>query len=349
MPFGLPTSWTYHYPNNEYQRPATMWYHDHSIDITGPHVYRGLQGMYILSDEFEDALPLPKHDRDVVLCVKDVFVDPSGVLVYANDGHNGIAGDVMTVNGRQQPRMQVANVKYRFRMLDACDQRILEIGLSSGQPITVIGSDHGLLEAPETVPSFRIAPSERLEFVVDFSQYPIGTRVVLENRLVDPSDRTRQVMAFDVVRQERDTPAIPNPLRPFVGPYARLNPADAVVTRRWEFNRRHGVWSVNGLQWDSNRVDAFPKEGTTEIWEFVNSSGGWFHDVHYHLVRFLILDINGRPRFPGESGWKDSFFLGENNTVRTIAQFKNFKGRYVLHCHNLSHEDHDMMTQWQVV
>ncbi|MEA3218604.1 MAG: hypothetical protein QOJ19_4760, partial [Acidimicrobiia bacterium] len=185
--------------------------------------------------------------------------------------------------------------------------------------------------------------------VVDFSAYPIGTRVVLENLDVAPSDPVRQVMAFDVVRNETDSSRVPDPLRPFVGDYVRLDPRNSTVTRRWEFDRRHGVWSINGQQWDSNRVEAFPKEGTTEIWEFVNNSGGWVHPIHYHLVRFLVLDVEGRERFPGESGWKDTVWLGPNVTARTIAQFKNFKGRYVLHCHNTSHEDHDMMVQWQVV
>jgi FtsP/CotA-like multicopper oxidase with cupredoxin domain len=342
-------SFTYDYPNNSYQRPATLWYHDHAIDITGPHVYRGLAGLYLLTDEFEDALPLPKAERDVPLVLKDIVLDPSGVLVYANDDHNGVLGDVMTVNGRQQPRFAVANVKYRFRCLNASDKRSYQLALSSGQPFTVIGSDQGLLERPETARSFTFAPSERVEVVIDFSAYPIGTRVVLENVLVDPSDPVRRVMAFDVVRNEVDGSRIPDSLRPFVGPYARLDPSSAVTTRRWEFDRRHGVWSINGLQWDSNRIDAFPREGTTEIWELVNKSGGWVHPIHYHLVRFLVLDVEGRERLPGESGWKDTVWLGPNVTVRTIAEFKNFKGRFVLHCHNPSHEDHDMMTQWEVV
>jgi hypothetical protein len=34
------------YPNNEYQRPQTLWYHDHSVHITSVHLFRGLAAFY---------------------------------------------------------------------------------------------------------------------------------------------------------------------------------------------------------------------------------------------------------------------------------------------------------------
>jgi len=88
--------------------------------------------------------------------------------------------------------------------------------------------------------------------------------------------------------------------------------------------------------------------GDTEVWQFTNRTG-LAHPMHLHLVSFLILDRDGLPPDPGEAGWKDTVLVHPNETVRVIAQFTDYTGRYVYHCHNLEHEDHDMMGQFEVV
>jgi spore coat protein A, manganese oxidase len=366
-------SFTHHYPNNEYQRPATFWYHDHSSHITSDHVYRGLAGFYLISDEEEDASGLPGTASadpgrgyghfDIPLMVKDVMIDPeTGFLVYDNCSHFGAFGDVMTVNGKQQPRLDVANRKYRFRMLSAGDARQWLLALrtvanlhrdvqdrAANEEFFLIGTDQGLLPGPaEVTDRVHFATAERLEIVVDFSRYPVGTRLVMVNLLADPQDRKLfPIMAFDVTRAEPDPSRIPPVLRP------PEHPADSqppVQTRFFEFNTQHGNFTINGRRWDPARVDAFPVIDTNEEWTLSNSGGGWGHPVHIHLGRFRIREIRGRDPRPGElSGFKDTVWLGPNQTVRVVHQFWNFTGRFVFHCHNGSHEDHDMMSQFEVV
>ena len=62
--------------------------------------------------------------------------------------------------------------------------------------------------------------------------------------------------------------------------------------------------------------------------------------MHVHLIDFKILDRNGKPPFDYEKAPKDVVYLGENETVRVIARFERQVGRYMMHCHNLVHEDH---------
>ncbi len=95
-------------------------------------------------------------------------------------------------------------------------------------------------------------------------------------------------------------------------------------------------------------VLANPKLNATEIWEIANPSGGWFHPLHLHLIDFKILSRNGRPPFDYERGPKDDVYVGEGETVRVIMKFGPHRGRYMVHCHNLVHEDHDMMAQFAV-
>ena len=366
-------SFTHNYPNNEYQRPATFWYHDHSVHITSDHIYRGLAGFYLLTDEVEDASGLPGTlaadgprgygQFDVPLLIKDVMIDPNtGYLVYNNCSHFGAFGDVMTVNGKQQPRLDVANRKYRFRLLSGGDSRQWLLALRTlpnldkpvdalvNEQFFLIGTDQGLLTGPaEVTDRVHITPAERFEIVVDFSRYPVGTRLVLVNLLADSQDRRLfPIMAFDVTRTEPDLSRIPpGPLRPPEHPADSQPPSQF---RRFEFNTQDGNFTINGQRWNPARVDAFPVLNTTEEWTLVNTGGGWGHPVHIHLGRFRIIEIQGRAPRPGElSGFKDVVWLGPNQTIRLVHQFWNFTGRFVFHCHNGSHEDHDMMSQFEVL
>ncbi|MFJ6416790.1 multicopper oxidase domain-containing protein [Paeniglutamicibacter sp. NPDC091659] len=93
---------------------------------------------------------------------------------------------------------------------------------------------------------------------------------------------------------------------------------------------------------------ADPKLNAVEIWEIENKSGGWFHPVHIHLIDFQILSRNGKPAAAWERGPKDVMYIGENEKIQVIMQFGPHKGRYMVHCHNLVHEDHSMMFQFRV-
>jgi hypothetical protein len=211
---------------------------------------------------------------------------------------------------------------------------------------------------PQVVPFVKVGMAERYEVVIDFADYQLGQRVVMQN--ISPEnnidfDTTGVVMAFDVVAEASDLSnnEIPANLNDNPGTMG-LTEADAVRTRVMEFKRDGGQWTINGETWDDvinsgfTRVVANPGFGDVEIWELVNKSNGWFHPVHIHLVDFKILDRNGRPPFAYEVGPKDVAYVGEGEVVRVIMRFEHEEGRYMMHCHNLVHEDHDMMVQFLV-
>jgi spore coat protein A len=233
-------------------------------------------------------------------------------------------------------------------LLNAGTSRTCQLELSTGDDLIVIASDAGLLSAPVRTKTLRIGMAERYDIIIDFSKYPIGTQVVLKNPIffgnIDSDTRTQVIMRFDVVRNETDDSKIPDTLRP-VQP---IPISQAVRTRTFRFGRNFVDWQINGRTWDKNRVDANPGLGDVEIWELVNSGGSWVHPIHIHLVDLQLLDRNGRPPLPYEQGWKDTFFVEDGQTVRVIAKYGPHQGKYLMHCHNLVHEDHDMMTQYEV-
>jgi spore coat protein A, manganese oxidase len=339
----------YRYPMKQPAR--TMWYHDHGVHTTGRNAYMGCAALFVTHDAEEDALSLPEGRYDVPLVLRDAIFGEDGSLLFDEGNTDSLFGDVILVNGRPWPRMGVERRKYRFRFLNGGLSRSYRLALSTGEPMTVIGTDGGLMPAPQRAASLLLGMAERYEVVIDFAAYRVGQQVVLRN--ISPKNNpdqptTNQIMRFDVVSEATDPSnnIVPDVLAPN-NPVMQLQTSQATVTRSFRFERRNGMWTINGNVWDPARIDARPEYDAVEIWEFVNKSGGWFHPIHMHLVDFRILDRDGAEPRNYQRGPKDTVYLGEGATVRVLTHFDQ-RGKYMMHCHNIVHEDHDMMTQFEV-
>jgi spore coat protein A len=368
---GWPEDWyvpgksaTYHYPNN--QDPAMLWYHDHAMGINRLNIYAGLAGAYIIRDAQEDALNLPGGPFEVPLILCDRFLLRDGNLDYPDSGEPGapwvpeVFGNVMTVNGKVTPYLDVEPRKYRFRVLNASNGRFYHLSLSNGQPFHQIGTDQGLLPAPIAVQDFVLAPGERVDLVVDFKDR-LGEQIILNND-------SFPMMQFRVGRVKvADPSALPAALRPV----PKILESQATQTRMMTINEymdRGGesmMMLLNGCHW-STPITERPKLNSTEIWSLRNPTED-SHPIHLHLVRFQILDrrpfdeftfkTTGQVRFTGpaeppepyESGWKDTVRAHSLMLTRFIVRFEGYPGRYVYHCHVLEHEDNEMMRPYEVI
>jgi spore coat protein A len=351
----------YVYPNE--QRGATLWYHDHRMDFTGPQVWRGLAGFHIIRDAEEDALPLPKGEKDVPLMICDRSFDEDGSFLYPSrdpslmgepgvedDYMDGVLGDTILVNGSPWPVMEVSNTKYRFRILNASNARRYELALEPGDdaPFVQVGSDGGLLGAPILHRTIRIAQAERFDVVIDFSKYDVGTEVTLKNRMGE--GKTANVMRFRVTRKEKDDSKVPRRLSD-MAEFEGLVESSARRTREFRFSRvgdeGRVMWGINGEPFDPQRMAASPELGSTEIWHLRAAPAA--HPIHLHLVHFKVLSRNGRRPLPTDAGWKDTVDLTSGEEARVLVRFDGYRGRYVFHCHNLEHEDMMMMANFEVV
>ena len=331
---------------------AALWYHDHSWRDSGRNLYMGLAGFYLLDDPNENTL-LPREKYDIPLMLQDRSFTSDGELDYDHHRHHGATGNIMLVNGAPWPALKVAARKYRFRILNASNAAPVALSLSSHQSFVQIATDQGLLPAPVSLPLIRLAMAERVEVIIDFSVYPMGTRIVLQNRR--GRGRLSRVMCFDVVGKERDDSLV----RPSLEELETLRPSQAVRTRTFVFGGRPtlelppGVrWVINGKAFDPERVDAEPLLDDVEIWRFVGGSflgRAMVHPVHTHLVPFQIMTRNGQPPRAEERGWKDTVAVERDEVVEVIMRWSGYRGRYLLHCHNLEHEDHSMMARVDVM
>jgi spore coat protein A len=346
----------YVYPNR--QRAATLWYHDHAMDHTGRNIYMGLSGLYLLEDEGERSLGLPDGPYDVPLLIQDRLFGSDGSFHYRMVNHLGAKSGMLLVNGAPWPRLDVSTRTYRFRIVNGSNATPLRLALSSGDPLIQIATDGGLLPAPVMCRQIPLAMAERVEVIIDFSRHSVGTDIVLQNLNTRGASGSisNEIMQFHVARVERDGRVIPARL----AESEALDRSAAVCTRRFVFSVRPAFgplpspsWRINGQRFDPETPIASPRYGDVEIWRFISKRFlgvlGIVHPVHVHLVTFKVLERNGGPPLAQETGWKDTVAVDMDEDVSVIAKFDGYRGRYLLHCHNLEHEDHSMMARFDVV
>jgi FtsP/CotA-like multicopper oxidase with cupredoxin domain len=319
--------------NGENERGAMQWYHEHRMGETGMNVWMGLAGLFIIDDPADPAT-LPSGQYELPLVIADRQFDENNQIQYFYDP-SGVVGDTVLVNGVYQPYLDVADRKYRLRILIGANARSYILTLNTGEAFTQIGTESGLLPAPVSRTAMDVGPGERLDVVVDFAG-KLGQELYLMDAY-----QVVPLLKFRVNHTAIDTSTIPSTLRalPEIG--------QPTVTRNFSFDFTSNHWSINGLTFDPNRIDARPVLGTTEKWVFTNPTGTT-HMVHIHDVDQQCISRDGGPCYPYEK-MKETWAVGPGETLELKMKFTDHVGKYVLHCHILEHEDDGMMTQFEVV
>ncbi|MBK8210972.1 MAG: multicopper oxidase domain-containing protein [Rhodospirillales bacterium] len=357
---------TFIYPNQ--QRASTVWYHDHALGMTRLNVYAGPAGFYLIRGGPDDivydrgfgrraVLPGPAPQRgdppglaysEIPIAIQDRSFNRDGSLFYPDSRKffDGIVkhyipdgpfppiwnpeffGDVIVVNGRTWPYLNVEPRRYRLRLLNGCQSRFLILRFDNSRvKIWKIGNEGGFLKQQVNVSNLTMSPAERADLIVDFSEVigetvrllntgpdapfggPIGGPVPA-NIKADPMT-TGQVMQFRVSAQPVADPTTP-PVRlvlPTIRPLPRpvrtrqLALLESVAPGFTETDSGEapveallgtvepGTLRPMELMW-GDPVTENPKPGDTEIWEFYNFTGD-AHPMHVHEVLFQVINREG--------------------------------------------------------
>jgi spore coat protein A, manganese oxidase len=341
------------------ERAAFQWYHDHRLDRTARNIWKGLAGMWIVDDEFEARLPLPRGERDLALMIADRSFDRHNQLTdpftSRRPPSDGINARSVLVNGAHMPYHRVTSQLYRLRILNVSQFRPYNLYLSNRALLVQIGTDSGLMPKPVGREEVFIGPGERAEVMVDFGtargesvELRSGPRHGGRNPL-GAHPYVGALMQFRVDSARRADPSrIPRKLRPLPG---WTKHASERPKRTWEIaigGLFKTTWLINGRTFNPARADAHPKLGTTETWEIVNRTDV-AHVMHMHHTDWYLLARNGRTPPPWEDCLKESFFLYPRESILVAGHFADYTGKFVIHCHMLDHEDHGLMAQFEVV
>lgn len=344
---------------------ATLWYHPHMAGKTGPQVYSGLAGLFVIDDANSDALSLPKTYGldDIPLIVQDRNFDAAGQLADGGTRMHetfGQLGDTILVNGTYAPYVEVPQKLVRLRLVNASNARRYNFGFSDGRSFHQIATDGGFLNTPVERTRLVLAPGERAEIIVDMSAterpltfmsyaVPGAARMfhLMRDVFVGQNDEYQQFKILELRPRPSSMPigTLPRTLNAL----PPLDSKDAVRTRIFELNNR---MSIDDLSMDHMRVDQIVRKEDTEIWEIRDREALFFHPFHVHDVQFRILARDGKPPEEYESGWKDTVLVNPFETVRVLLHFADYSDPhlpYMFHCHILEHEDMGMMAQFVVV
>jgi spore coat protein A len=397
--FGPGETQTVHYTNQQPQMPASLlWFHDHGLGATRLNVFAGLAAAYIVRDEHDtgaepNPIGIPGGAYEIPLVIQDRQFNPDGTFLYPTSGIPEATwigeyfGDVMLVNGKVWPFLNVEPRMYRFRILNGCNARILTLDIG-GPSLWQIGAEGGMWDEPVPVKELVLAPAERADVLVDFSRFQ-GARLVMKNHnprrpVATPAPSLEQVMQIRVGTSVSQVGprTIPSSL-----PGRRADLPDPVRTRYITLNEidvDEPTWFLNldGVHFDEGPVTETPRVGTVEDWVYVNLTADT-HPMHLHLVTFQVVgrtpfDVQGyeeanegshgvpggidptpfatgpmEPPDPTERGFKDTVKVNPGYFTTIRAKFELPSGvsapqTYVHHCHIVEHEDNDMMRPFTV-
>jgi FtsP/CotA-like multicopper oxidase with cupredoxin domain len=362
---------TYVYPGVEdgaAERGAFHWYHDHRLDNTSRNVWRGLAGMWITDEPtVEDPLNLPTGSRDIPLMITDRSLNRRNRLKnpFRNPGRppfDHVTGRHILVNGVVTPFARVPAARHRLRLLNTSSFRSYNLKLE-GLAMVQIATESGLMPRALRRRRILLGPGERAEVVVDFAKAR-GDRVVLKSVPRRDADGGKlgskpfvgEVMEFRVGRE-----AVPDPTTPF-GELEALNPlrplpawvadADPEPSHTWRIEIGTGLrpsWLINGRTFDPGFVEeaAKPRIGEVVTWRLKNATAVG-HLLHLHHTDWYMLKRNGQTPPAHERCLKETFFLDPGDEVIVAGKISDYTGKYVVHCHMLDHEDHGLMSQFEV-
>jgi len=298
---------------------------------------------------------------------------------------DGMKGDTILVNGSVMPKLEVDTTQYRFRLYNVSNAKTYDFAFNDGRKFKIVGTDGGLLNKPVEVDHIMLGAAERVELVVDFSKERVGNKLLLVSRPYKADSMTTEmnsnenaemdmeengvgltIMRFDVTTESSDEVTVYTSLPANAEIATRLDPTTATNvgnSRKFIMSMYNGgnmgqgmnvnnnmnmTFAINGKIFDPNRVDEFVDTETTEIWELKNTSP-MAHPFHAHAIQYQILDRNGVAASGTDLGWKDTFLVQPNETVRIIGKFEAVNvGDYMYHCHILEHEDAGMMGYFRV-
>ena len=323
----LPNAAVYHYDN--LQAPGTMWFRDRAVGMTRSNVYSGLSGFYMLrdpADQIADLLPSGKYEMPISIQDRNFYTDGSLKLPSAPMDSSGTDpawlaeyyGNVIMVNGKVWPNMNVDRGQYLLKILDGSDARWYDLSMSNGMSFRVIAADENYLSTPVTTSSLTIAPGERYDVLIDFGGYQEGTEIVLTNKAstpyVQPSSAVSPspagggmsgsdnkggdsgaasdsvIMKFTVGgRNGLISRTLPDEMNPSAKIAYDLSSASRNRTfTLFDYSGQIGnSVLLDGKQYKTS-ISEFPEMGTTEIWNIVDATNE-SHQIHLDLVNFQII------------------------------------------------------------
>lgn len=356
-------SMTYRFTLPKDHPAGLFWVHPHHHGSVARQVSRGLAAPFVIRGEI-DAIPEVAAADEQILVLQDFELDRSGRVVEPSMAQltHGREGSIITLGGAINPAIAIhQDGLLRLRLVNASVSRFYRLRLED-HPLHLIGVDGGALDAVRTVEEILFVPGQRLDILVE------GTRTNGSYRLLNlPYDRGSMEMMGGggmggMMGRSNPSAAAPQTLATIeyhersarkwnvperLGASPAPLPATSLPPRTFQLGQGMGMgmgmgrgmaFTINGRDFDANRIDASPRVGTVEEWVYANATA-MDHPMHLHTNPFQIVGEDG----VAETAWRDIVLVKARQRARFRVRFDDYAGKTVQHCHILDHEDNGMM------
>ena len=324
-------------------RGGTYWYHTHAHKLTSKQAYNGLASFFLVEDDdqrwLNKALDLQLGLTDLPLVIQDKQFDGQGRLRYrpnTQESMMGWLGDIVLANLTPNASLLVTPRTYRLRLLNGSNARIYRLAFVNGTTrlnFTVIGTDGGLLERPESATEAFLSPGERLDVLFDAGQAQPGAAVFLRSLAFDPMEnegadegmggmagmtekagmasaasgakgkagdsmstsRLQQGAEFNVLKLAVTSGA--RVVASLPATLSQVTPirSEGAVERKIDLSLDKRRFLINGRSFRMDEIAFEVKRGAVEIWRIANPAAGMPHPMHLHGFSFQVLERIGSP------------------------------------------------------
>jgi len=336
------TEFDYQYDLPPTNLPGTFWYHPHAHGNTAVQTTFGMTGVIIVEGGL-DELDGIKGLTDRVMVLQSTQFDGNGNMVPFDS--QTATSRMRLINGQLQPTIPMKpGETQRWRIANNSSDDFFLLALS-GHKLYQIAGDGNTFNRTQELDQLLLAPAERAEILVQASSN--AGSYEFRSLLWGPDYQAQPDVLLAMVEISGDavTPQdIPMELIPWED--LRQRPVDNARTTDFQEPGAPLYLAIDGKHWDPDRIDQEVKLNTLEEWRILNTSTHW-HPFHIHVNDFQVVEFNGEP--VDAVGLNDTVLLPPDSETVILIPFDEFKGKFVYHCHILSHEDFGMMANVLVV
>ena len=334
----------YEYSFKVRNRGGTYWYHTHAHELTAKQAYNGLASLLLVDDDDQrtlaKVLDLRLGETDIPLVIQDKQFDAQGRLLYKPNVHEsmmGWLGDIVLTNLTPNAVHSVTPRTYRLRLLNGSNARIYRLAFVNGTTpleFSVIGTDGGLLNKPETVKEVFFSPGERLDVLLDAGQVQPGQDIFLKSLVFDAMENEGEMgnmggmsmrgmggmggasssggmgkmmasksssrlplgMEFNVLKLVVTAGQRVATKVPVTLSQVKPIPTEGAVQRKIELSMEHMRFLINGRSFKMEEIAFDVKRGTVEVWSISNPVIGMPHPMHIHGFSFQVLERVNSPQ-----------------------------------------------------
>lgn len=308
------------------QQPAcTCWYHADTMLKSAQQIYRGVVGLWIIDDEKNKQAKLPSKYGidDIPLILQDQLITKTGEQAIASK-NTPFLGKRLFVNGKENPQAILPRGWIRLRLVNASLSRRYHLQLDNDKPLYLIATGMGMLSEPAEMQSISLAPSERIEVLIDLN----GTETVslIDGRKRSMLHRVGQFFhegddLIDNVVLSMKPEGLPSAFsqEPSLPPFD-LNDFQLKIVQERKFHLRPSDALINQQRFDPERIDVQVKLNSVERWYLTTTD-----DVGFTLqgAKFII-ETRNRKKLPHKLlAWQDTVWLNKNEETTLLVKFSH--------------------------